>query len=121
MGTVRRQFEPQQLSELPPSPRGQALHRLEFALKRPKKRLVKANESQQEAFVAEYAAPREEAQRTGAKVFPANEVHFRADAELRGQRVLRGEPALTDLQQPTVRGESRLLLSGVPGWTLRKI
>ena len=32
------------------------LHRLGFAFKRPKKRLLKANESRREAFVAEYAA-----------------------------------------------------------------
>ena len=32
------------------------LHRLGFAFKRPKKRLVKANESKREAFVTEYAA-----------------------------------------------------------------
>ena len=32
------------------------LHRLGFALKRPKKRLVKADEGKREAFVAEYAA-----------------------------------------------------------------
>ena len=32
------------------------LHRLGFAFKRPKKRLVKGNESKREAFVAEYAA-----------------------------------------------------------------
>ena len=31
------------------------LHRLGFAFKRPKKRLVKGNESKREAFVAEYA------------------------------------------------------------------
>ena len=40
----------------------QALDRLGFAFKRPKKRLV--NESKREAFVAEYAALWEEAQRT---------------------------------------------------------
>ena len=57
------------------------LHRLGFAFKRPKKRLVKGNESKREAFVAEYAALWEEA-------------HFRADAELRGKWVLRGKPAL---------------------------
>ena len=34
------------------------LHRLGFSFKRPKKRLVKANESRREAFVAEYAALR---------------------------------------------------------------
>ena len=34
------------------------LHRLEFAFKRPKKRLLKADETKREAFVAEYAALR---------------------------------------------------------------
>ena len=61
------------------------LHRLGFAFKRPKKRLLKANESKREAFVAEYAALMEEAQRTGARIFFADEAHFRADAELRGK------------------------------------
>ena len=37
------------------------LHRLGFVLKRPKKRLVKADEAKREAFVAEYAARWEEA------------------------------------------------------------
>ena len=32
------------------------LHRLGFAFKRPKKRLIKADEAKREAFVAEYAA-----------------------------------------------------------------
>ena len=76
------------------------LHRLGFAFKRPKKRLLKANESRREAFVAEYAALREEAQQTGAKVFFADEAHFRADAELRGKWVLKGEPALVDSTSP---------------------
>ena len=86
--------------ELPPFPRGQALHRLGFSYKRPKKRLLKANESKRKAFVAEYAALGEEAQLTGAKVFFADEAHFRADAELRGKWVLRGEPALVDSTSP---------------------
>ena len=76
------------------------LHRLGFTYKRPKKRLVKANESKRQAFVAQYAALREEAQLTGAKVFFADEAHFRADAELRGKWVLRGEPALVDSSSP---------------------
>ena len=76
------------------------LHRLGFAFKRPKKRLLKANESRREAFVAEYAALREEARQTGAKVFFADEAHFRADAELRGKWVLKGEPALVDSTSP---------------------
>ncbi len=76
------------------------LHRLGFSYKRPKKRLLKANESRREAFVAEYAALGEEAQLTGAKVFFVDEAHFRADAELRGKWVQRGEPALVDSTSP---------------------
>ena len=105
-------LSPQQLSELPPSTRGQALHRLGFALKRPKKRLVKADEGKREAFVAEYAALYEEARRTGAKVFFADEAHFRADAELRGKWVLQEEPALVDSTSPR-RGEQAGYYSAV--------
>ena len=76
------------------------LHRLGFAFKRPKKRLLKADAERRKAFVAEYAALREEAQQTGAKVFFADEAHFRADAELRGKWVLKGEPALVDSTSP---------------------
>ena len=76
------------------------LHRLGFAYKRPKKRLLKANESKREAFVAEYAVLWEEAQRTGARIFFADEAHFRADAELRGKWVLKGKPALVDSSSP---------------------
>ena len=76
------------------------LHRLGFAFRRPKKRLLKADEAKREAFVAEYAALREEAQRTGARIFFADEAHFRADAELRGKWVLKGQPALVDSTSP---------------------
>ena len=76
------------------------LHRLGFAFKRPKKRLVKGNESKREAFVAEYAALWEEAQRTEARIFFADEAHFRADAELRGKWVLKGKPALVNSNSP---------------------
>ena len=69
------------------------LHRLGFAFKRPKKRLLKADTEKRESFVAEYAAMSEEARRSGAKIFFADEAHFRADAELRGKWVLKGEPA----------------------------
>ena len=69
------------------------LHRLGFVLKRPKKRLVKADEQKREAFVAKYATLSDEAWRTGAKIFFADEAHFRADAELRGKWVVKGEPA----------------------------
>ena len=76
------------------------LHRLGFAFKRPKKRLVKADEAKREAFVAEYAALMDEAGRTGARIFFADEAHFRADAEPRGKWVLKGEPALVDSSSP---------------------
>ena len=89
------------------------LHRLGFSYKRPKKRLVKGNESKRETFVAEYAALGEEAQLTGAKVFFVGEARFRADAVLRGKWALRGEPALVDSTSPKYGGEGQLLLGGV--------
>ena len=52
------------------------LHRLGFAFKRPKKHLLKADESKRGAFVAEYAALWEEAQRTEARIFFADEAHL---------------------------------------------
>ena len=90
--TVWHQPVPQQLPELA-SPAG-------VCLQAPKKRLVKGNESKREAFVAEYAALWEEAQRTEARIFFADEAHFRADAELRGKWVLKGKPALVDSNSP---------------------
>ena len=76
------------------------LRRLGFSFKRLKKRLLKADVEKREAFVAEYAALSDEARRFGAKIFFADEAHFRADAELRGKWVLRGEPALVDSSSP---------------------
>ena len=73
-------------------------------LKRPKKRLVKADPVRRKAFVSEYAALTVAAQRTGAKIFFADEAHFQADADLRGKWVLKGEPALVDSTSPR-RGE----------------
>ena len=88
------------------------LHRLGFRFKRPKKRLVKADEKERESFVAEYAAIKEEAQRAGARIFFAGEAHFRADAELRGKWVLKGEPVLVDSTSPR-RGEKASYYSAV--------
>jgi hypothetical protein len=76
------------------------LHRLEFVLKRPKKRLLKADAEKREAFVAFYQALRAEAERTGARIFFADEALFRADGDLRGKWVLKGEPALVDSTSP---------------------
>jgi len=88
------------------------LHRLGFVLKRPKKRLLKANAEARAAFVAAYAGLRIEAQATGAKVFFADEAHFRADVELRAKWVLRGEPALVDSTSPKL-GEKATYYSAV--------
>ncbi len=75
-----------------------------FVLKRPKKQLVKADESKRECFVAEYAALTQEARLTGGKIFFADEAHFRAEAELRSKWVLKGEPAQVESTSPR-RGE----------------
>ncbi len=88
------------------------LHRLGFVVKRPKKRLLKADAAKREAFVATYAALRIEAQTTRAKIIFADEAHFRADAELRAKWVLRGEPALVDSTSPKL-GEKASYYSGV--------
>lgn len=77
-----------------------SLHRLGFVVKRPKKRLRKADADKREAFVREYARLRKEVAQRGAKLFFADEAHFRADADLRGKWVLRGEPALVDSTSP---------------------
>jgi len=88
------------------------LHRLGFVLKRPKKRLLKANADQRKAFVAVYEALRVEAKKVGAKVFFVDEAHFRADADLRGIWVLKGEPALVDSTSPRL-GEKVTYYSAV--------
>jgi transposase len=88
------------------------LHRLGFVVKRPKKRLLKAKAEKRAAFVAAYVALRVEAQAQGAKVFFADEAHFRADVELRTKWVLRGEPALVDSTSPRL-GEKATYYSAV--------
>ena len=76
------------------------LHRLGFVVRRPKKRLLKADEAKRAAFVREYAALRVVAQLTGATIYFADEAHFYADADLRRKWVLKGEPALVDSTSP---------------------
>jgi len=88
------------------------LHRLGFVLKRPKKRLLKADAEKRAEFVALYRRLRAEAEVTGAKIFFVDEAHFRADAELRGKWVLRGEPALVDSTSPRL-GEKATYYSAV--------
>lgn len=88
------------------------LHRLGFVLKRPKKRLLKANEEKRETFIAFYTALLDEAAVIRAKVFFVDEAHFRADADLRGKWVLKGNPALVDSSSPGLR-EKATYYSGV--------
>jgi transposase len=88
------------------------LHRLDFVLKRPKKRLLKADAAAREAFVAIYVALLAEAQGTGAKIFFVDEAHFRADGDLRAKWVLRGEPAVVDSTSPRL-GEKTTYYSGI--------
>ena len=76
------------------------LHRLGFVVRRPKKRLLKADAAKRDAFVREYAILRVVAQLTDAKLFFVDEAHFYADADLRGKWVLKGEPALVDSTSP---------------------
>jgi transposase len=61
------------------------LQRLGFAWKRPKKRLLKADPDRRAAFIADYAALVREAAQRGAKIFFADEAHFRAEADRRGK------------------------------------
>lgn len=88
------------------------LHRLGFVLKRPKKRLLKASAEKREAFVASYASLWAEAGESGARIFFVDEAHFRADVDLRGKWVLKGEPALADSTSPRL-GEKATYYSGV--------
>jgi transposase len=88
------------------------LHRLGFVVKRPKKRLLKANAEKREAFVADYVTLRAKAQSSGTKIFFVDEAHFRADVELRAKWVLRGEPALVDTSSPKF-GEKATYYSAV--------
>jgi hypothetical protein len=88
------------------------LHRLGFVLKRPKKRMLKADEEKRKAFVAEYQTLRTEAEATGAKIFFVDEAHFRADVEVRQMWVLRSQPALVDSTSPRL-GEKATYYSAV--------
>ncbi len=88
------------------------LHRPGFVCKRPKKRLLRADEAERAAFVEQYAALLSEARATGAKIFFVDEAHFRADGDLRGKWVLKGRPALADSTSPRW-GEKASYYSGV--------
>ena len=55
----------------------------------------------------EYAALWDEVGRTGGKIVFADEAHFRADAELQGKWVLKGEPAARFHEGRLCRGTAR--------------
>ena len=76
------------------------LHRLGFVLKRPKKRLLKADEPKREAFVHEYVALQRQATATKARIFFVDEAHFYADVDLHAKWVLKGEPAFVESTSP---------------------
>jgi transposase len=76
------------------------LHRLGFVLKRPEKRLLKADPERRARFVREDALLRATAAMAGAKIFFVDEAHFYADVDLRGKWVLKGEPALVGSTSP---------------------
>jgi len=76
------------------------LHRLNFTWKRPKQQLLKADAQKRTAFVQQYVTLRAEAAQSGAKHWFVDEAHFRADADLRGKWVQRGQPALVDSTSP---------------------
>jgi transposase len=88
------------------------LKRLGFVIKRPKKRLLKANAEKRKAFVAAYVTLRVEAQASRARIHFVDEAHFRADVERRTKWVLRGEPALVDSTSPKL-GEKATYYSAV--------
>ena len=100
LGAVRHRPEPQWLPELP-APSGvclQAPEEVPSRLMGPSGRLS-------------WRSRTEEARRSGAKIFFADEAHFRADAELRGKSGLKGKPALVDSTSP--RGEKASYYSAV--------
>ena len=92
------------------------LHRLGFVLKRPKKHFLQADDAKREAFVATYAGLLIEARQLGMKVFFADEAHFRADSDLQGKGVPKGEPALVDSTNPPTDGAKRSAIIRQCAW-----
>ncbi len=88
------------------------LHRRGFVLKRPTKRLLKADAATREAWVRVDAALRVEAQGRGEKIFFVDEGLFHADADPQGKEVLTGEPALVNSTSPA-RSEKACYYSAV--------
>jgi transposase len=96
-----RQFVQERFGK-PVSPRScvRYLHRLGFVWKRPKRLLLKADAQKRAAFVEQYRTLVAEAATRGARLFFVDEAHFRADGDLRGMWVQRGEEALVASTSP---------------------
>ena len=92
LGTMGRQPEPQQLPELP-APAG-------VCLQAPQEAAGQGGRGQTGGLRGGVRRPVGRGGGTGAKIFFADEAHFRADARLRGKWVLKGKPALVDSSSP---------------------
>lgn len=96
-----RQFVAQRFAKrLSPRSCQRYLHRLGFVWKRPKRLLLKADPAKRAAFVARYRALVAAAEQRGAQIFFVDEAHFRADGDVRGLWVLRGQEALFASSSP---------------------
>ena len=91
------------------------LHRLGFAFKRPKKRLLKADAEKRESFVAEYAAMSEEARRSRGQDILRRRGPLPCGRRVAGQVGVAGRASLGGLEQPALRRKGQLLLGGMPG------
>ena len=88
------------------------LRRLDFVLKRPGKRLLKADAEKRETFVSEYRMLRQEAEASGARIFFVDEAHFRADVDVRQMWTQRGVAAMVDSSSPRL-GEKATCYSAI--------
>ena len=91
-GTLRGLPKPQQLPELP-APLGICAETAQEAS-------AQSRRSQAGDLRGGVCRPGGRGAAGGAKVFFVDEAHFRADADLRGKWVLKGEPALVDSTSP---------------------
>jgi transposase len=100
--SVRQWVAAQYAKQLSPRSCLRYLHRLDFVWKRPKRLLLKADPAKRAAFVERYRTLLAEALERGARIFFADEAHFRADGDLRGLWVRRGTEALVPSTSPGI-------------------
>ena len=97
---MRQWVQEQYAKHLSPRSCLRYLHRLGFVWKRPKRLLLKADAGKRAAFVEVYRTLLADATARGARIFFADEAHFRADGDLRGLWVRRGTEALVASTSP---------------------